>query len=86
MELFEVRMEFDGFPASSEQVVLLCADNKPLRPRGWAGGGNIAQYWFDPQPIRGKEDSCRLRLQTPTKVTEHVVRVTFNNIPLTKTE
>jgi hypothetical protein len=84
MDLFEVGMEFDGFPASFEQVVLVCGDNQPLKPTGWGGGGNVAQCWFDPKPLRGKEDSCRLRLQTPMKVTEHVVRATFDNIPLTK--
>ena len=86
MELFEVHMEFDGFPASPDEIVLVCGDARPLKPRGWGGGGHVAQCWFDPQQIRGKEDSCRLQIQAPTKVTEHVLRASFDDVPLEKAQ
>jgi hypothetical protein len=83
-EEFEVKVEFDGFPASREQVTLVGEGAQPLEPRGWGGGGNTAQFWFDPAQIRGKAESYRLRLQVPTKVTEHVLHATFGDVPLTK--
>jgi hypothetical protein len=83
-EDFEVRMEFDGFPATLQQVALVGEGTEALKPRGWGGGGNLTQFWFNPTQIRGKAESYRLRLEAPTKVTEHVLQATFRDVPLAK--
>ncbi len=85
-ESFEVRIEFDGFPASREQVALVGEATQPLKPQGWGGGGNMAQFEFDAAQIRGKAESYRLKLEAPTKVTEHVLNATFTDVPLAKDE
>ncbi len=85
-ESFEVRIEFEGFPASPNDVTLVGPNGQPLEPNGWGGGGNMAQFWFDPAQIEGKPESYRLKIQAPTKVTEHVLRATFNDVPLIKDE
>ena len=81
---FEVRIEFDGFLASRDGVTLIGTGGRPLAPTGWGGGGNFAQFSFDFAQIRGKAESYRLRLQAPTKVTEHVIQATFSDVPLAK--
>ncbi len=86
-ECFEVRIEFDGFPPSREQVALVGGGTQPLEPTGWGRAGYSAyQFWFNPAQIRGEAESYRLRLQAPTKVTEHVLRATFSDVPLAKDE
>jgi DNA-directed RNA polymerase subunit RPC12/RpoP len=81
---FEVRVEFDGFPGSRDGVTLVGTAGRPLVSTGWGGGGNMWQFWFDAAQIRGQPESYRLRFQAPTKVTEHVLRATFDNVPLMK--
>ena len=83
-EEFEVRIESEGFPVSKNQVALINDGAAPLQPRGWTGGGNSGRFWFDPAEIRGKAESCRLRVQAPTKVTEHVLQASFSDVPLAK--
>jgi hypothetical protein len=83
---FEVRVEFDGFPGSREGVTLVGTDGRPLMSNGWGGGGNMWQFWFDAAQISGQPRSYRLRFQAPTKVTEHVLHATFDNVPLMKEE
>jgi hypothetical protein len=81
---FEVRVEFDGFPLTPEQVALVGPGSQSLQPTGYGSGGNSAQFWFDPAQIRGKAESYRLTLQAPTKSTEHILRSTFRDVPLAK--
>jgi hypothetical protein len=81
---FEVRIEFDGFPATRGQVALVGEGTQPLQPKSWGSSGNLAQFCFNPAQIRGKAESYRLRLQAPTKATEHVLRATFSDVPLAK--
>ncbi len=81
---FAVRIDFDGFPPSRERVALVGGATQPLEPRGWGGSGKMAHFSFDSSKLRGRPQSYRLRLQAPTKVTEHVLRATFSDVPLAK--
>ncbi len=85
-EDYEVNLEFKGFPASGEEMVLVGEGAKPLKPHGWGGGGGSSNALFKPEQIQGKADSYRLRISVPTKVTEHILHATFNDVPLTKDE
>lgn len=85
-EDYEVRLEFEGFPVPGDEMVLVGKNAKPLKPHSYGGGGGLFQISFNPKQIQGKADSYRLRIQTPTKVTEHVLHATFNDVPLTKDE
>jgi hypothetical protein len=83
---FEVIIDSDSFVPSSKQVALVGTGGQPVEPRGENPFGSSIRLWFDPAKLPGRPESYRLRVQAPTKVTEHVLEATFNDVPLTEEE